>query len=166
MNTTHFCKLLTATSLMLHAYTRTYIRMCRRNGVQHFHDQQKFMKFTKIYAREKTWLYGISNSRLIPLALAWSPESELDIHSPPSPSSGVEGGRLLEYTNRLLDSCIDPCISQTQRKVSHTHTHTHTYLCSLSSSYILHLLPVLRVSCEHVQRGGAWWALFGMRYTL
>ena len=26
----------------------------RRNGVQHFHDQQKFVKFTKINAREKT----------------------------------------------------------------------------------------------------------------
>ena len=60
MNTTHICKLLTATSLMLHDYTRTYIRMCRRNGAQHFHDQQKFVKFMKINAREKNPGYTVS----------------------------------------------------------------------------------------------------------
>ena len=143
MNMTYYCKFLTATSLMLHAYTRTYIRMCRRNGVQHFHDQQKFVKFTKINARKKPWLYGISNSRLIPLALAWSPESELDIHSPPSPSSGVEGGRLLEHTNGLLDSCMHMfVISVSLRHRGRSATpppppppqHTHTYLSSSSSS--------------------------------
>ena len=64
MNMTYFCKLLKATSfmkyLMLHAYTRTYIHMCRRNGVQHFHDQQKFVKFTKINAHEKNPGYTVS----------------------------------------------------------------------------------------------------------
>ena len=57
---THICKFLTATSLMLHAYTLTYIRMCRRNGVQHFHDKQKFVKFMKINAREKKTGYMVS----------------------------------------------------------------------------------------------------------
>ena len=87
-----------------------------------------FTKFTKINAREKKT--PAIRCRLIPLALAWSPESELDIHSAPSPSSGVEGGRLLEYTNRSLDSCMH-MFSQTQRKVSHTHTHTHLPLLPL-----------------------------------
>ena len=80
---------------------------------------------------KKPRLYGISNSRLLPLALVWSPESELDIHSPPSPSSGVEGGRLLEYTNRLLDSCITISVSLRHRGRSATHTHTHLPLLPL-----------------------------------
>ena len=119
---------------------------------------------------KKPRLYGISNSRLLPLALAWSPESELDIHSPPSPSSGVEGGRLLENTNRLLDSCIDQCISQTQRKVSHTHTHTPTSAPSHPLTFFIFFVFFLcSVSCvEHrvlAKPRGTRWALFGIALT-
>ena len=155
------CKFLTATSLMTHV--RIYV--CAE---EHFHDQQKFVKFTKINARHMVSVIVDSYSSLVIQSHGHSFSHHHPVQLPVEWSGGRE---ILEYTNRLLDSCMHMfmiSVSLRHRGRSATHTHTHTYLCSLSSSYILHLLPllpVLRVSYEHQLRSKSTrgtWALFGI----